>query len=568
MKTIQLGCRRLIAAAVVAVAFAAKAETVVHYTFDDLGDVGTTLADSSTIQNKATPGTLDATVYGMNGKAKYASSVNRPYVTNGVPETLRVLDPVGRTIATSADKALRFPCTNAGGQGALLEIPNDSALRPSSFTVEMLVRLVAVYPNAGWQTIACQPFSSTENKYGWYIGLDNANCQTIVLRFVDTEGTERTCSISIGKVLLDYKWHHFAFTVEPNSADSSKTNIRFYIDYVGIYNYVPAPYSVVLSDSEDCPVQIGGTTTTTRNFMGEIGEFRFSSGALDPGEFLRPHNAAIDKDVVLYYDFEDTDAYDGNFAYSTNRASDVVNKASPIMPGAFQTAVGTDSKTYPFIDEASPGYRVLPSQNAESEKTMKSTHAFRNASYKVVGSNTSRLKCTPAYADIFRDTEDFTVEMFYKCGEKEYSDEAEAIAQQSKLFIVPGQFQIGFGNSTAQMIPILTTLTTSGSSYVYFSSGTRVDDGKWHHIAVVVKQSGDSKTFSWYHDGDLYKNQSITFSGSVSPMSSGAVWHIGTNNGGRAFDGWIDSLRVTLRALEPSEFLRKENQPGLTIIFK
>ncbi len=565
MKTIQLGCKRLIAAAVVAAAFAAKAETVVWYTFDDLGDVGTTLADSSTIQNKANPGTLDATVYGMKGKDKYASSVNRPYVANGVPETLRVLDPVSKTIAASADKALSFPCTSPGGQGALLETPNDSAFRPSSFTVEMFVRLTEGRSN--WQMLACQP-STTADRYGWAISLyrpaDNSY-SSFRLNFVDTEGNNYQHGIGKNEgsnVFLDYKWHHIALAVTPQSGDPSKINIKFFIDYVRVYNY-DAPYGIVLPDSADCPVQIGGTTVTGQNFMGEIGEFRFSSGVLDPGEFLRPHNAAIDKDVVLYYDFEDTDAYDGNFAYSTNSASDVVNKASPIMPGAFQKTVGTDSKTYPFIDEASPGHRVLPSQNAESERTMNSTHAFRNASYRVVGSNTSRLKCTPAYADIFRDTEDFTVEMFYKCGEKEYSD--ETIVQQAKLLFIPGQFEVGFANPTAQMIPILKT----SEGNVMFSSGTRVDDGKWHHIAVVVKQSGDSKTFSWYHDGDLYNNQSKTFSGTVSPMSSSdAVWHIGTNNGGRAFDGWIDSLRVTLRALEPSEFLRAEKRQGLAIVFK
>lgn len=537
--------------------FLANADTVVWYTFDDLGDVGTTLTNKSTILNKANPGTHDVTVYGMNGKNKYSASVNKPYVTNGVPETLRVLDPVGRTIATSADKALRFPCTSPGGQGAVLETPNDSALRPLSFTVEMFVRLTAGRSN--WQMLACQP-STTVDRYGWAISFYQSSYVAMKLMFIKADGTQQDCAFDNGATtLLDWKWHHIAMTVYPHATDSSKTVVMFYLDYAKIYDY-NAPFVLSLSDSPDCPVQIGGTTVTGQNFMGEIGEFRFSSGVLDPGEFLRPHNAAIDKDVVLYYDFEDTDAYDGNFAYSTNSASDVVNKASPIMSGAFQTAVGTDSKTYPFIDEASPGYRVLPSQNAESEKTMKSTHAFRNASYQVVGANTSRLKCTPAYADIFRYTEDFTVEMFYKCGEKEYSD--ETIVQQAKLLIIPGQFEVGFADPAAQMIPIL---KTSGGQ-CQFSSGTRVDDGKWHHIAVVVKQSGDSKTFSWYHDGDLYNNQSKTFSGTVSPMTSGAVWHIGTNNGGRAFDGWIDSLRVTLRALEPSEFLRAEKEPGLTII--
>lgn len=557
----------IMAAAVVATALAAKADTVVWYTFDDLGGVGDTVADATTVVNKANPGVLDATVYGLVSTNKNSSSVRMPYVTNGVPESLRVLDPVGNTIASADDKALRFWRTHGAGNGAMLEIPNDPALRPSSFTVEMFVRVDPEHTN--WEMIASQPHSTTTNLFAWGINFYKPNDNSYLdfaLNFVDTEGKNHPHGVA-GRTLLDNKWHHLALTVKPQSGDPSKINIKFFIDYKRVF-YYDAPYGIVLPDSAGCPVQIGGTTMAGQHFAGEIGEFRFSDKALDIGEFLRPHNKAIDKDVVLYYDFEDTDAYDGNFAYSTNSASDVVNKASPIMPGAFQTAGGTDSKTYPFIDEASPGYRVLPSQNAESEKTMKSTHAFRNASYQVVGENSSRLKCTPAYADIFRDTEDFTVEMFYKCGEKEYSDEAEAIAQQSKLFIVPGQFQIGFGNSTAQMIPILTTSTTSGSSNVYFSSGTRVDDGDWHHIAVVVKQSGDSKTFSWYHDGDLYKNKSIPFSGSVSPMSSGAVWHIGTHPTGRAFDGWIDSLRVTLRALEPSEFMRAEKEPGLTIFIR
>ena len=541
-------------------AFAAKADTVVWYTFDNLGDVGTVLANGSTIQNKANLGTLDATVYGMNGKTKYAASIRYPYVTNGVPETLRVLDPVGNTIASAVDKGLRFPCVNAGSNGAMLEIPNDESLRPSAFTVEMFVRINP--SGTGHQMIACQP-STTDERYGWAIECRQYSSTSIHLLFDRENDTQADAGISKADILSDYKWHHIALTVAPHATDSTKSVVRFYIDYKNIYDYPNAPYVPILSDSADCPIQIGGTTVTGQNFMGEIGEFRFSSGALMPGQFLRPQNAAIDKDVVLYYDFEDGDVYDGNFAYSTNSASDVVNKASPIMPGAFQTKVGSDSKTYPFIDEASPAYKVLPAAGVESDKTMISTHAFRNAAYTVVGGNSSRLKCTPAYEDLFRDAEDFTVEMFYKCGEKEYSD--ETIAQQSKLFFIPGQFQIGFGNSTAQMIPIL---TTSGSGYVYFSSGTRVDDGKWHHIAVVVKQSGDSKTFSWYHDGDLYKNQSLTFSGSVSPMTSGESWHIGINNGGRPFDGWIDSLRVTLRALEPSEFLRAEKQPGLSIIVK
>ena len=156
----------IMAAAVVATALVAKADTVVWYTFDDLGDVGTTLADSSTIQNKANPGTLNGTVYGLVGTSKDSSSVRMPYVTNGVPESLRVLDPVGGTLASAADKALRFWRTHGGGNGAMVEIPNDPALRPSSFTVEMFIRLDPTQSN--WEMLACQP-STTAGLFGWGI---------------------------------------------------------------------------------------------------------------------------------------------------------------------------------------------------------------------------------------------------------------------------------------------------------------------------------------------------------------------------------------------------------------
>ena len=552
-------CGTILAAAVVATALAAKADTVVWYTFDDLGDVGTKLADSSTIQNKANPGTLDATVYGLVGTSKDSSSSRMPYVTNGVPESVRVLDPVGNTIASAADKALRFWRTHGAGNGAMLEIPNDPALRPSSFTVEMFVRVDPEHTN--WEMIASQPHSTTTNLFAWGISFykpaDNSYLN-FTLNFVDTSGVKYNHGVP-GSALLDNKWHHIALTVKPQPGDQSKINIKFYIDYVRVY-YFDAPYGIVLPDSAGCPVQIGGTTMAGQHFAGEIGEFRFSDKALDIGEFLRPHNKAIDKDVVLYYDFEDTDAYDGNFAYSTNSASDVVNKASPIMPGAFKTAVGTDSKTYPFIDEASPAYRVLPAAGVESDKSMNSTHAFRNAAYTIVGSSSSSLKCTPAYEDLFRDAEDFTCEMFYKCGEKEYSE--GTIAQQTKLFAVPGQFVIGFGNNTAQMMPVL--VTSSGN--VNYSNVPRVDDGKWHHIAIVVSQSGDQKTFSFYHDYELNRNASLNFSGTVVSIASGTAWIIGAQSNGRSFDGWIDSLRVTTRALDPSEFLQKERAPGLTLV--
>ena len=110
-------CGTILAAAVVATALAAKADTVVHYTFDDLGDVGTKLADSSTIQNKANPGTLDATVIGIHHgeTAKTADTAHMPVSAVGYPSNYRICDYLSGSVSTNADGAissllqLRFP---------------------------------------------------------------------------------------------------------------------------------------------------------------------------------------------------------------------------------------------------------------------------------------------------------------------------------------------------------------------------------------------------------------------------------------------------------------------------
>ena len=533
----------IMAAAVVATALAAKAETVVWYTFDDLGDVGTTLADSSTIENKASPGTLDATVYGMGGKDKYASSVNRPYVTNGVPETLRVLDPISKTIAASADKALSFPCTSPGGQGALLETPNDSAFRPSSFTVEMFVRLTE--GRSGWQMLACQP-STTADRYGWAISFYQSSYVAMKLMFIKADGTQQDCQFDNGATtLLDWKWHHIAMTVYPHATDSSKTVVRLYLDYAKIYDY-DAPFVLSLPDSTDCPVQIGGTTVTGQNFTGEIGEFRFSSGVLDPGEFLRPHNAAIDKDVVLYYDFEDANAYDANFGTTE---TNLFNKASPILPGSLATRTFDTMGTLPKVDgDAAPDSRLRQSMS-DPDWTDNASSLFNG--YEGGQRYDNYLYCDLPSSLSLADT-NFTVEMFCKTD--------GSVNWWTSVFRDNNdQVWIGGGEDGNKFIGRVTL--DDGTTQMRVNDTVSLNDGKWHHIALV--REGTALT--------LYRDKKVAASTTLTSSSLKAIgdrWQFigGPNGGSNVFNGWLDSVRVTRRALEPEEFLTSQRYPeGSTI---
>ena len=526
----------IMVAAVVAAALAAKAETVVWYTFDDLGDVGDRVADATSVVNKANPGTLNGTVYGLVGTSKDSSSVRMPYVTYGVPESLRILDPVGNTIASAADKALRFWRTHGAGNGAMLEIPNDPALRPSSFTVEMFVRIDPDHTN--WETLAGQPHSTTTNLFGWGINFykpaDNSSLG-FHLNFVDTEGGKHDHGIG-DNALLDNKWHHLALTVKPQSGDSSKINIKFFIDYKRVY-YYDAPYGIVLPDSADCPVQIGGTTMAGQHFAGEIGEFRFSNKELDLGEFLRPHNAAIDKDVVLCYDFEDANAYDGNFGTAE---ANLLNKASPILPGSLVTRTFDGKGALPEVDdEAAPASRLRHSMS-DLDWADNGSSLYNN--YEGDQRYNNYLYCDLPSSMSLADT-NFTVEMFCKTD--------GSVNWWTSVFRDNNdQVWIGGAEDGNKFIG---RVTLDDTTQMRVNDTVSLNDGKWHHIALV--REGTALT--------LYRDKKVAASTTLTSSSLKAIgdrWHFigGPNGGNNDFNGWLDSVRVTRRALEPEEFLTSQ----------
>ena len=527
-------------------AISAKADTVVHYTFDDLGDVGAGIADRTTVVNKANPGTLDATVYGMQGNVKNPLSTAMPNVVNGVPESLRVLDPVNSMISSSADKALHFRAGHSAGNSAILEIPNDAALRPSSFTVEMFLRLTQ--GREGWQMLACQP-SSADGLYGWSILVKQYGNASFLLRFTKPDGTHQECQFGAGTFLYDWKWHHIAMTVAPHATDSSKSVVKFYVDYVEMYSY-DAPFVLTLSDSSNCPVQIGGTTVSNYNFTGEIGEFRFSSGVLDAGEFLRPHNKDIDEDVVLYYDFEDGDVYDGNFAYSESVGTDIVNKASPILSGGFVTKAVGEKGALPKVDgEAAPVSRLRSSMSdplwADNSSSLYNGYEGDRNNYFLY------LYCDTPSSMSLANT-DFTVEMFCKAD--------GSVKWWTGLFKDNNdQLFMGVGSTDNRIYCRVTQ--DDGTTQKAVADTTNINDDKWHHIALV--RSGTTLTL--YRDRRAVASETLT---SDSLKAIGNRWQIcGSPNGGAyAFNGWMDSLRVTRRALKAEEFLTSQNYPtGRTI---
>jgi hypothetical protein len=87
---------------------------------------------------------------------------------------------------------------------------------------------------------------------------------------------------------------------------------------------------------------------------------------------------------------------------------------------------------------------------------------------------------------------------------------------------------------------------TSGFNQ-YFESAAKVEDGKWHHVALTY--DWPTKTVRLY--ADCAKVVENVLTGQLV-LDNGDI-RIG--NGDQAFDGWIDEVRLTARVLTPAEFL-------------
>ena len=274
-------------------------------------------------------------------------------------------------------------------------------------------------------------------------------------------------------------------------------------------------------------------------FAGEIGEFRFSDEALGLGEFLRPHNAEIDKDVVLYYDFED---FSEDWSWFSAGSGDVVNKANPgIMDGTFVTR----NDYSPEIVAESPAERLRQSMLAATYEN--SSKALQNR----IGDNqrqTGYLMCTPLDDDWLSKT-NFTIETYFKT-----SNQAQPyVALFQRFGGTNVQLKFGINGGGTSLGINISTNTTEQIQKDWYT----IPKDEWHHAALVVNQTGEDKKIDLFIDG--LRKSGMALDANLTSLDKDGMTHNGTwyfaGATGNSFDGTIDSMRVTLRALEPQEFL-------------
>jgi hypothetical protein len=81
------------------------------------------------------------------------------------------------------------------------------------------------------------------------------------------------------------------------------------------------------------------------------------------------------------------------------------------------------------------------------------------------------------------------------------------------------------------------------------TSSVGINDGKWHHVAFTYTHA--TKRAAIYVD---YVERGFMITGSNLVYTANEM-RIGQGAGGRAFDGWIDEVRISDEVLQPAQFL-------------
>ena len=539
-------------AAEIAAAGIAVADTVAWWHFDEAAP-GTVAADgviaSGTVPEVyAKPYAL--TAHNPSTSGEYLPVHAKPF------HGLSVYDPVSGNSRVNRS-AMRFLTASEGGTNAYhggCLIASTGAGQLGGCTRSITVEAFVCTTGGVFSTFA--PIIGNLNGYAFqgenwaiYMMADG----TLALRFNGNVWYSGDSEVGPAKI-HDGGWHHVAFTWDGNV-------IKIYVDYeqdkLKSGRVREFGYNGTVSYGSDNSTRMGGYTGTANNvsaerrFNGLVDEVRISNVALVPDEFLRMRPVDMDADEILRISFEP-----GEYGV----LNPGVNLADSLGPGCqravFKATGG--SAGYDVGDKAGDvlgaGFSSVACANDASLRLMKD----------VSGDGGCYIQAEK-FSDRFagNSSTNYTIECFYKTS----GAIRGAVSNRQSLFkigadvwianaMLCAQYPAGSGEmGDGSMVVSYRDLMLSDGAHWYDTTADKnLDDGCWHHLAIVV--DGDDCEVRTYIDGRL----SVRRTGYVPAPRLNENWaysfFIGCDYGPKMFfDGWLDSVRVTLRALSPEEFM-------------
>ena len=313
----------------------------------------------------------------------------------------------------------------------------------------------------------------------------------------------------------DGDWHHVAVVVDDfdNSGITDVDEVKLYVD--GVLETVSSSSSEPINTSSTAIPFIGGSAHATNcNFKGDIDELRVTNSALSATE-INTQMVAVNTATELWFPFDETSG-----------AS--VTEAGGVITGSHSGF--SDSETAHIIGKH--GY-ALNFDGVNDHVELSGITLPTGASARTIS----------AWVRVSANTPDVEKQVIFGYGIASSSGQRFSFRLDT--------------NTTEQKL----RLEVGGG---YILGTTQINDGEWHHVAVVVDDFDNSGTTDvnevrLYVDGVL---ETVSSSASEPINTSGegqALIGASDHDPGFNFMGDIDELRITYSALTETEIRTQMN---------
>lgn len=543
---------------------------------------------------RATDGTVRSiATYGAN--PSYGSDeAEMPVVTNLFQQVApRLVDQKTGTVYAGG-KTLHFDGNNVNG-GVI--IPFNEAFVMSNCTIEVVMRIP---PEAASRSDRMFPLVQfgRDSYEGWFFAVyrgDNVASGGVPFvrgNFVDMNGADKpnngsttgaTSYVKDLPSLFDGRWHRMTLTLKYNAGSSPSITAAYWIDGVccGGMTYVNWKSWKL---SGNCPLAIGCQPYQgggTRTFWGDIAEVRISDTVLSENNFLVPlAGGPVDEDTALLLTFDDA-AKGLGFArqYVVPCQQTVGNSNTNYMWTARNWNIHNAATNNPFI----PRWYVFAEKgNADhladelrptlSDDTWGDTFGVDASLFADAGSLNIPTYQPPGAAapgtDVINVPDpicqlpsgDFTMECVFKT-------EAASTAEMDTFIHCPF---LKWGVTNGKVLT--RGYTTRYGTAANITSSWTIDDGQWHHSALVYKDNTMYQYLDYKFVGKTEATLHVANIGNGERFFIGAVercFNAGTaTSSSQAFRGKIDAVRITRRALTTGEFLSmRSDEKLMTVTF-
>ena len=499
--------------------------------------------------------------------ASYAPAYARPFVGR------KVVDPVSGVTHTNRS-AMKFTTASGGSQswGAYyagsLKVSNTQSLLAnckSQVTIEAFVcttgglncaqnfaPIIASMDDKNW----------TNERWALYLDTETSGLGRFAFRInTGKGGVVRWKTNAPATKFNDGAWHHLAYVYDGTAATP---NVKLYIDYVqvgqdftsdDILSSIPygANNDIYIGGYEN-EVTSSGVVQGYRRFPGLIDEVRISSEALEPAQFLQMRPADEIENELLRISF---DPGEYGTLFNDKNMSDTLAPGNDYQRALLKTGKAGGEVLAEYDESDKPAATMASGLFADEAENTASLCVTTNGSAK--GYYIQASSFSPRL--VGGSSTNYTVECFFKTAGQVRgpTSNRQTLFQwgSDKVF---AKATLCAETTTGSMDTgdMLFVCRNSAGNNQYVSTvdlgGVEADDGAWHHLAFVV--DSDRKEWRAYFDYELVAIKTSFVPG----VTGGYSLFVGSGYDNKAgepnqyFDGRLDDLRVTKRALRPEEF--------------